>query len=109
MPNRYSPTSSSRNPSRYDSCFFFQAEDGIRDDLVTGVQTCALPIFTVGPRPIHAYDGVTQSTAGGQTCLTPGKPIFVSSDQVTLASYPAQAMGSYVVLKIGRASCRERV
>src|SRR3990170_7035424 len=23
---------------------FFQAEDGIRDDLVTGVQTCALPI-----------------------------------------------------------------
>src|SRR3990170_8226651 len=26
--------------------FFFQAEDGIRDDLVTGVQTCALPIST---------------------------------------------------------------
>src|SRR5258708_20061689 len=25
-------------------CFFFKAEDGIRDDLVTGVQTCALPI-----------------------------------------------------------------
>src|SRR5207244_9643475 len=24
---------------------FFQAEDGIRDDLVTGVQTCALPIY----------------------------------------------------------------
>src|SRR2546425_3653020 len=30
--------------------FFFQAEDGIRDKLVTGVQTCALPIS----RPIHA-------------------------------------------------------
>src|SRR5437762_9177752 len=32
-----------------DSCrscfFFFQAEDGIRDTSVTGVQTCALPIF----------------------------------------------------------------
>src|SRR5947208_5133068 len=28
--------------------FFFQAEDGIRDDLVTGVQTCALPIYTPG-------------------------------------------------------------
>src|SRR2546425_5074702 len=30
----------------YTSCFFFffQAEDGIRDKLVTGVQTCALPI-----------------------------------------------------------------
>src|SRR2546425_9414125 len=26
------------------SAFFFQAEDGIRDKLVTGVQTCALPI-----------------------------------------------------------------
>src|SRR5699024_9048918 len=26
-------------------CFFFQAEDGIRDRNVTGVQTCALPIF----------------------------------------------------------------
>src|SRR5690625_7816377 len=25
--------------------FFFQAEDGIRDGHVTGVQTCALPIF----------------------------------------------------------------
>ena len=28
----------------YVFIFFFQAEDGIRDDLVTGVQTCALPI-----------------------------------------------------------------
>src|SRR5687767_15452450 len=27
--------------------FFFQAEDGIRDKLVTGVQTCALPIYIV--------------------------------------------------------------
>src|SRR5690625_7646171 len=27
--------------------FFFQAEDGIRDGHVTGVQTCALPIFQV--------------------------------------------------------------
>src|SRR5205823_11333940 len=31
--------------------FFFQAEDGIRDKLVTGVQTCALPI-------LHARDDV---------------------------------------------------
>src|SRR5205823_10034575 len=28
------------------SSFFFQAEDGIRDKLVTGVQTCALPILS---------------------------------------------------------------
>src|SRR5687767_15540587 len=30
--------------------FFFQAEDGIRDKLVTGVQTCALPILLVMSR-----------------------------------------------------------
>src|SRR5688500_19161510 len=28
-------------------CFFFQAEDGIRDYKVTGVQTCALPIYKI--------------------------------------------------------------
>src|SRR5690606_40732965 len=31
------------------SLFFFQAEDGIRDFHVTGVQTCALPIFPSAP------------------------------------------------------------
>src|SRR3989441_9773047 len=31
--------------------FFFQAEDGIRDKLVTGVQTCALPISDGSRRP----------------------------------------------------------
>src|SRR5256885_10220967 len=30
---------------RLSMCFFFQAEDGIRDYKVTGVQTCALPIY----------------------------------------------------------------
>src|SRR5438874_9980405 len=30
----------------YSFFFFFQAEDGIRDLYVTGVQTCALPIFS---------------------------------------------------------------
>src|SRR5205809_6898717 len=29
----------------YGTSFFFQAEDGIRDVAVTGVQTCALPIY----------------------------------------------------------------
>src|SRR5437016_1476687 len=33
--------------------FFFQAEDGIRDWSVTGVQTCALPISTSGDRPVQ--------------------------------------------------------
>src|SRR6266404_5152291 len=32
--------------------FFFQAEDGIRDKLVTGVQTCALPISAHKLRPV---------------------------------------------------------
>src|SRR5690625_6682141 len=32
-----------------NQCIFFQAEDGIRDGHVTGVQTCALPIFLVSP------------------------------------------------------------
>src|SRR5207244_6502726 len=38
----YTPTYSTFTSSAYN--FFSQAEDGIRDDLVTGVQTCALPI-----------------------------------------------------------------
>src|SRR2546428_9907554 len=39
------------------SFFFFQAEDGIRDLIVTGVQTCALPICVESlhslPRPVN--------------------------------------------------------
>src|SRR2546425_11587096 len=38
--------------------FFFQAEDGIRDKLVTGVQTCALPIW------VDDGDGVGLVEAG---------------------------------------------
>src|SRR5260221_6890430 len=34
---------------RWLVCFFFQAEDGIRDHCVTGVQTCALPIAAKKP------------------------------------------------------------
>src|SRR5256885_7060786 len=35
------------------SDFFFQAEDGIRDYKVTGVQTCALPIYQRGGQKRH--------------------------------------------------------
>src|SRR3990170_5502393 len=45
--------------------FFFQAEDGIRDDLVTGVQTCALPI---------SYGWSRESVVS-----TPGSRVLVSS------------------------------
>src|SRR5437762_13308430 len=37
--------------------FFFQAEDGIRDTSVTGVQTCALPISAW--TPVRLSDGAT--------------------------------------------------
>src|SRR5699024_11870027 len=36
--------------------FFFQAEDGIRDRNVTGVQTCALPILVHMTTVHHPYD-----------------------------------------------------
>src|SRR6266699_5926572 len=36
-----------KRKSKINSFFFFQAEDGIRDADVTGVQTCALPIFAI--------------------------------------------------------------
>src|SRR2546429_356259 len=38
----------------YSKFFFFQAEDGIRDVAVTGVQTCALPIFLVPSLDLQA-------------------------------------------------------
>src|SRR5207253_7128462 len=38
-------------------CFFFQAEDGIRDGHVTGVQTCALPIFVSASAPLKPGEG----------------------------------------------------
>src|SRR2546430_11589492 len=37
-------------------CFFFQAEDGIRDLTVTGVQTCALPILILVNALGHARE-----------------------------------------------------
>src|SRR3989475_9568639 len=39
--------------------FFFQAEDGIRDLTVTGVQTCALPISGGKPMVVSTWDGST--------------------------------------------------
>src|SRR5260221_2052400 len=42
--------------SEFFSVFFFQAEDGIRDHCVTGVQTCALPICRNRPY-LHAEHG----------------------------------------------------
>src|ERR1022692_2867353 len=49
--------------------FFFQAEDGIRDYKVTGVQTCALPISVVAVRQLRGGDG----DAGGGGRPTAGE------------------------------------
>src|SRR5690625_5548451 len=49
--------------------FFFQAEDGIRDGHVTGVQTCALPIsFLIWqqPHPIHLAELARRAQADPQ-------------------------------------------
>src|SRR5260370_36140573 len=54
--------------------FFFQAEDGIRDSSVTGVQTCALPIYGLTPAAhlkksgIDAY-AVQVSVSGGREAI----------------------------------------
>src|SRR5690606_39460257 len=47
------------------SCFFFQAEDGIRDFHVTGVQTCALPISDAFTQGLVYADGVFYEGTGG--------------------------------------------
>src|SRR5262249_57174984 len=43
--------------------FFFQAEDGIRDWSVTGVQTCALPILRLVPAPRASRSGTRRSAS----------------------------------------------
>src|SRR5947209_10867429 len=43
--------------------FFFQAEDGIRDIGVTGVQTCALPIYTLTREQLLTLEGVKDRSA----------------------------------------------
>src|SRR5207244_9576588 len=76
--------------------FFFQAEDGIRDDLVTGVQTCALPICR---RPDGSRRG---ADAPGDSRAAPGR-IRVRGAPRGRPRAPRAAHG-----EIGRASCRER-
>src|SRR5699024_11463027 len=43
--------------------FFFQAEDGIRDRNVTGVQTCALPIYSAPPIESGLSDSLVFSSS----------------------------------------------
>src|SRR5262249_59009006 len=85
--------------------FFFQAEDGIRDWSVTGVQTCALPISPVGrDRGAASGDGTAPPFCARSAALVVGRvgPAAARSG----CSEPAFQRGE--VLEIGRASCRER-
>src|SRR5204862_2577593 len=93
------------------SYFFFQAEDGIRDLYVTGVQTCALPILKSAPGAPASHWFMNSNTswtarpfrrsklAGQQVVGLPGGPQRTPGPW----NVPEQLTG-----KIGRASCRER-
>src|SRR5207253_8397525 len=77
------------------SVFFFQAEDGIRDGHVTGVQTCALPISR---RP----SGRAAEVARRLVLTVDGRRVALAPVGRGLIAHPA-GQG-----EIGRASCRER-
>src|SRR2546430_1577014 len=62
--------------------FFFQAEDGIRDLTVTGVQTCALPISVHRVHAVAVRDGEVVAEAGD-----PGLPASLRS-----SAKPIQAL-----------------
>src|SRR3712207_7881254 len=113
--------------TQVDVCFFFQAEDGIRDIGVTGVQTCALPIFKPG-NVLMGTDGVIKITDFGIAWSASSVPLTGTGQVVGTAHYlsPERAAGgkatpasdvyalgavAYECLtgQIGRASCRERV
>src|SRR5690606_39380951 len=94
-----------------------QAEDGIRDFHVTGVQTCALPI---SPESIVESVLITDATLDAPTPRTqmPFGSVVWPLGLVTriagswLAPEPITlipSMNTPSVVKIGRASCRERV
>src|SRR5947209_16083833 len=82
-------------------CFFFQAEDGIRDIGVTGVQTCALPI-SVDVRVVAA------SNRALERGITEGwfrEDLYFRLKGLVLRLPPLRERRQD---EIGRASCRER-
>src|SRR5207244_7702173 len=93
------------------------AEDGIRVDLVTGVQTCALPISVVAP-VLAACGGAASPTAAPAKPAEPTKPAAAAPAPTTAAAAPAAAgsapttapaaPAAATTAQIGRASCRER-
>src|SRR5687767_15755114 len=73
--------------------FFFQAEDGIRDKLVTGVQTCALPIFPKGVFNVVTCSRDNVAAVGDE---------LISNPTVRGVSFTGStAIGSQVAAKAG--------
>src|SRR5258707_6629062 len=104
--NSYINDCTSRQSSTLQSFFFFQAEDGIRDIGVTGVQTCALPIsFTFQNIP-PTYTIARSMDAAAKVYFVP----FSALEKFTLQHpYYGRWYTRSSRCKIGRASCRERV
>src|SRR5256885_9938256 len=92
----------------YDSCgfFFFQAEDGIRDYKVTGVQTCALPISAGGGGIGMAKVGEAGQLAAAFTAAKRRAEAAFGNGAVYVERYLTTPRH---IEEIGRASCRERV
>src|SRR5699024_12191779 len=91
--------------------FFFQVEDGIRDRKLTGVQTCALPIYEID-LDFTAVSGV--DGAGGvddgkaRTRGEPGPRVDEPDGPRRQGDGDACADQGALARKIGRASSRER-
>src|SRR5438034_6234877 len=66
----------SSTQSFHASFFFFQAEDGIRDHCVTGVQTCALPISQDGARTIVSKVPNEDELSTNETRICAGQGLF---------------------------------
>src|SRR5207245_3076082 len=92
--------------------FFFQAEDGIRAATVTGVQTCALPIFSARANDaIAANDVLSSLRPSSKQQLVAGVTFQELEKDTVICHQEAAAVRFWLVLRgeIGRASCRERV
>src|SRR2546430_8101315 len=78
----------------WSAFFFFQAEDGIRDLTVTGVQTCALPIL----RGARILSRDLLLGGGVRGLAEPERPVFLRHlDEVDPRVLAAQAQGGEVV------------
>src|SRR5256885_9076803 len=92
-----------------DENFFFQAEDGIRDYKVTGVQTCALPISAgMQWRNVKIEGSVFTGREPDEERYDFDRPRF-DSYSGRISWNPTPDLAFQVSHEIGRASCRERV